>query len=294
MGSVEVRQTLIQALRLDLVGPEKGSSLESELLSQRPSAWYLTGFLAPFDAKEEQRVDETVTEEVGQASDGGDLDDAAAPEPAAARRAFFPSSMGLSLLLPSSSKELQVTVRWADYRRQEEKTGSVDGTRFLWKRTPCEEKVTLKLPAATTTPGETEVPKSDGLKLALSVRPVTLPKFAKDLVPDGARSVSVFLVNRRPEAPDETKDEHFAFQTELIVEANAPLVPRPNLRGLDGDDWDERVGDLQFRDAFELAVGHGVATKVVRDSEGHCRIVHTCWIPEAEVERVCAAWHRRR
>ena len=49
------------------------------------------------------------------ASDAGGDDDAA-PEPAAARRAFFPSSMGLSLLVPRDAKELRVTVRWGDYQ----------------------------------------------------------------------------------------------------------------------------------------------------------------------------------
>ena len=45
-------------------------------------------------------------------------------------------------------------------------------------------------------------------------------------------------------------------------------MPRPNLRGLESDDWDERVADLQYRDVCEYAVGHGVATHAVLDDEG--------------------------
>jgi hypothetical protein len=56
--------------------------------------------------------------------------------------------------------------------------------------------------------------------------------------------------------------------------------------GLEDDDWDERLGDLQYRNAFEFAVGHGVATRTVLDAEGRCRTVRTCWIPQAEVEHV--------
>jgi hypothetical protein len=302
MTSLEVRQQLVEALAFDLVGPAKGSNLEAEVLSQRPSAWYLTGFLAPFEAGEDQRVDETGTEEVGQGNDAGDLDDASTPEPATARRAFFPSSIGLSLLVPSQARQLQVTAHWGDYRRFEEKPaqekggdgsgdpGAKDGTiRIVWKRSPRHEKVTLELPEQTSTPQEVEIPQSNGLKLALSVRPVHKSKLNEGLVPDGLRSISVFLVNRRTPAPDETKDERFAFQAELVVETDFDLVARPNLRGLDSDDWDERVADLQYRDACEFAVGHGVATRAKLNDKGACRIVHTCWIPQAEVERVAAS-----
>jgi len=66
-------------------------------------------------------------------------------------------------------------------------------------------------------------------------------------------------------------------------------VPRPNLPGLETDDWDESVADLQYRDAFEFAVDHNVATRAVLDAEGQCREVHTCWIPGAEVEYVAPA-----
>ncbi len=68
-----------------------------------------------------------------------------------------------------------------------------------------------------------------------------------------------------------------------------PLVPRPDLRSLDSNDWDERVADLQYRDAFEFAVGHSVATEAVTNDLNQCSIVRTCWIPEAEVERVAPA-----
>jgi hypothetical protein len=235
--SVEVRSQLLEALGLDLIGPGKGSPLEAETLAQRPSAWHLTGFLVPFDASGDQRVEEKTSQETGQVDSG---------QPAAR-----------------------------------------DATsRLLWKRSPREEKRTLELPEQTSTPKEVDVPNSNGLKLALSVRPVHRSKQHAELVPDGLRSVSLFFVNRRTPAPDEVKDERFAFQAELVVETDFDLIPRPNLRGLESDDWDERVADLQYRNACEFAVGHGVATRAMPGREGQCRIVQTCWIPQAEVERV--------
>ena len=111
------------------------------------------------------------------------------------------------------------------------------------------------------------MPKSNGLRVVLSVRPVASDGQDGGL-PQGVRSVSVFLVNRRTPAPDEIRDEAFAFQTQLEVACDTPFVPRPNLRSLESDDWDERVADLQYRDACEFAVGHSVADRDGRRGTG--------------------------
>ena len=66
-------------------------------------------------------------------------------------------------------------------------------------------------------------------------------------------------------------------------------MPRPDLCGFDSDDPDERVADLQFRDVYECAVGHGVATTAKLGAEGECHEVSTEWMPCAEVEKVEAA-----
>src|SRR5271166_4100514 len=91
----------MQALRLDLVGPENGTDLEAEVLPQAPSRWYLTGFLVPLEAGVVQKSDETADDD---------------PDSPAARRAFFPSSIGLSLLVSKQTRQLRVEVNWGDYR----------------------------------------------------------------------------------------------------------------------------------------------------------------------------------
>ena len=58
-SSVDVRDRLTEALRLDLVGPESGPEYAEERLPIPPSRWYLTGFLVPYEAKEEHRTDDT-------------------------------------------------------------------------------------------------------------------------------------------------------------------------------------------------------------------------------------------
>lgn len=291
MTAVDVRRKLVHTLGLDLVGPDRDSELLAEILPQAPSRWYLTGFLVPIDAAEDQKIDEAGTEEVDEASDAGGTDDAAIPEPAAARRAVFPSSMGLSLLVPKEAKELRVTVRWGDYQPlhvaggEENEGGDGNDAARGWQRTERVEELTLKLPP-TQKPTERDVPSSNGLKLALAIRPIRDIAAFDGMVPKGTRSVSLFLVNRRKPAPDELRDTAFAFQAALEVRSEQPLVPRPNLRGLESDDWDERVADLQYRDICEYAVGHGISTRAVLDAKCDCCEVHTRWIPAAEVERV--------
>lgn len=233
MTPVSVRKQLVDALSLDLVGPDRGLGTPDEALSQAPSRWYLTGFLVPIDADETQKAEETSSEELDEVGDAKGLDDATTPEPAAARRAYLPSSIGMSLLVPADTKELTVTVRWGDYQLQKPDDGHGAGAE--WKRTPREEKLKLAIPERTKLPIEKEVPKSGGLKVALSVRPV-MTAGGDGGLPKGTRSLSLFLVNRRTPAPDERRDEAFAFQAQLEVATKGCFVPRPDLRSLESED----------------------------------------------------------
>jgi hypothetical protein len=275
MTSAEVRSKLVESLELDLVGPRPGLGEANEVLPQSPSRWYLTGFLVPIDAASSQKVDEDATEELDTAESGG-VDDDEPPERGSARNRIFASSMGVSVLVPGGAKALAVTVTWGDY---EPRSGPES-----WLRVPREHLLTLNLPAKTGNTREAAVPTSKGLKVALLVRPVESAALEAGLAA-GTRTVSVFLVNRRKPAPDEQKDKAFAFQAQLEIRADMPLVARPDLRGLASDDWDDRIADLQYRDTGEYAVGHNVATEAIL-SDGHCQAVRTCWVPTAEVERV--------
>src|SRR5438105_7726364 len=155
MNPVDVRKQLIEALRLDLVGPDCGLGTPTEVLPQAPSRWYLTGFLVPIDAEDNQKAEETSTEGLDEVGDAKGLDDAATPEPAAARRAYLPSSIGMSLLVPADTKELTITARWGDYKLKKADDGHGGGAE--WQRTSREEKLTLVIPERTKQPAEKDV-----------------------------------------------------------------------------------------------------------------------------------------
>ncbi|CAN5337015.1 DISARM system helicase DrmA [soil metagenome] len=284
MTPAEVRSTLIESLQLDLIGPNFVVGNVSEVLPQAPSRWYLTGFIVPLDADANQRADEDSAEEVDEVSDSPGVDDTAAPEPTAAKKKYLPSSIGLSFLVDKDTRRLDVQVSWGDYRAEEKQQDTK--TLTDWRRSPRSEQVALNVPDETQQPVEVDVPNSQGLKVALSVRPVRMD--TKGLMPDGTRSVSVFVVNRR-EPDEDVRDHACAFQLLLEVRSEQALVARPNLRSLMSDDPDERVADLQYRDAFEYAVGHAVSAEADMDTSGKCHSVRTCWIPRAEVERVAPA-----
>ncbi|MCP3993781.1 MAG: helicase, partial [bacterium] len=128
--SAQVRTQLIDALRLDLVGPcpaEPGHArYRDEILPIAPSKWYLTGFLVPYEAPVEQRSDDDGDDSLDQAGRPVEGDDDNAPEQTSARKAFFPSSMGLSVLVPEDAAQLQVKITWGDYApdgREEDGSG---------------------------------------------------------------------------------------------------------------------------------------------------------------------------
>src|SRR5437870_3383857 len=66
-----VRANLVEALKLDLVGPDNNHAFAHELLSDAPSRWYLSGFLVLAEAPVQQKSDETSVEETDS---GGDTD----------------------------------------------------------------------------------------------------------------------------------------------------------------------------------------------------------------------------
>ena len=93
--SAEIRARLVDALRLDLIGPRPDDeTLQRERLPQAPSRWYLTGFLVPSDAPQGQRAQD-VEEEIDEPVEPPQgADDAREPERVSGKRAFLPSSMG--------------------------------------------------------------------------------------------------------------------------------------------------------------------------------------------------------
>jgi len=297
MTAVAVRDSLLRALRLDLVGPDdtqpRDAGLAAEVLDVPPTHWYLTGFLVPSGVRPELFEDATADEAVGGAVPAGDDDDDTA-EPA--RRPVFPSSMGVTVLVRAESTAVEVTARWATYTpaprapdaaaAEASERGALAPQR--WQRSAHGATESLSLDPAALRKGVV-LAGSGGVALRGAIRPVRNEERA--CCPAGTRVLTVFLVNQR--ATPEAKTEHdrgVIFQARLDLRCNEDFVPRPNVRGRSPtDDPDERLGDLHYRDAFEYAVGHGVSAEAEVKGTGDdvfCDHVFTTWTPCARVERV--------
>lgn len=279
----EIRAQILAALEADLVGPFSTSeSAEQEALLLPPSRWYLTGFLAPLGDRE--TYDATADDELGAGSDEDD-EDADAPEPEPKQKKRFPASMGFSVLLPkaiSGTDIARVTVRFAEYIVDSLPVEGSKRPRKVWRRVP-RPPVTVDVPIeAKSLDKGVRIPNADNIYIAGKVETAEAPG-----LPDGTRALSIFLVNgRRAEVERGRADEHYIFQVELELEYERGLVARPNRQGEQAADWDDRVADLQFRDRFEWAVGHGVSVVVRDNPDGPVTRVCTTWLPRQEVRGV--------
>lgn len=323
--SAEVRAKLVEALKLDLVGPWPGHPFASELLPETPTRWYLTGYLVPEAAPVEHKSDAEAKDELDAGGEGGGMDDGGTPDKAPPP-SLLPSSMGLSVLVPAGVAKLHAEINWGDYhwedptKESEEPEDQGLGLKEEikpeayeipessaaalqdepaskdekaapppkgYRRSARCETVEVTLPAEDGKPAQIPVANSGGLRLVCTVRPVS--QDSHNRLPKGTRAVCVFLVNGRP--PADRAYHANAFQAQLQLSCDAGFVPRPDLRGGDdglrANDWDEQVVDLQYRQAFDVVSGIGCAAEPVNTGEaGICKSVHTAWIPSAEVEFV--------
>ena len=280
-SSLDVREKIVEALHLDLVGPWAGHRHEHERLPGwiRPSGWYITGFLVPAGTPIEDAAAAEADDHIDEVPDSSGLTEESAEDRPAAKKGYFPSSMGLSFLVPHESQSLNVTIRWGDYEYEHDAATTEEGKSIdVWAREP--HAVDLHLRIAENASRTEDIPDSRGLELHVVDHRISTDGFAD--IPPGSRSVSLFLVNKRrygADAPDTT----YAFQVELEVRSESQFVPQLDPRGAVAEDWDERVADLHYADTPAYATGHGVSAEW-DCFDSVCRVLRTAWIPSAEVE----------
>jgi hypothetical protein len=312
--SKAVRSRLLRTLRRDLVGPDvcaDDADLARELLTERPSRWYLTGFIAPDEgdsppsddsAAEQGLLSEDVDGEGepppdpviggGRAEDNGDTD------PGAGGRRVQPTSLGLTVLLHPAIQEIKAVITWGDYQVEPPLSPEVlidDSARqqpgLLWRRQPRLVQMALAVPPDGPATSAVVVPESaapqlpgGGLVLVSHVRSydVRQPNGTTERV----RAMTVVLLNRRRRPGRYFLDVACAFQVRLELRCAQGFMPRCDLSGHWSDDADRRLADLQYRDITEFAVGRASSAGWTQDLDHVVRSVWTDPLPAAEVERV--------
>lgn len=301
-----VRARLVDTLRRDLVGPgPEDLDLQRERLPERPSGWYVTGFLAPLP-EASQPADEELPEE-GDPMFGDDAGGDAEAGPARAAddapddeaptvRVRAPSSLGLTVLLDSSIQEVDVTLDWGDYVT----IPPLDEDQLLdelaaapeveWQRVPGSANRRVPVPEdgrrrAIMVPssGGAQRP-AGGLVLEVHARPYAVVE--ADGTHRSLRVVTIMVVNRRSPVRRRYQDVAYAFQVRLCIRCPAGLYPRGNMRGFGSADLDEATADLHYRDVAEFAVGVNTSASWAADEDGVEREAATDCLPTSEVERV--------
>lgn len=320
---LEIRSIIVGKFRRDLVGPgldPVDADIARERLSENPSRWYLTGFLAPIadpltqetssaeeNAPSAQEEVETFTAEQEEAGAGGAAGDDDPPESPNSKRRFLPSSIGLTVLLPPDVSEIEARISWGDYlteprlpefalisedeQQSDAESKSSKAQRVEWIRVPREQVVRVTVPDGRAeepviVPDSAAAQRSGGY-LALE----THARRFSFVTPDGTEQVTaltVFLVNRRASVRRRYADVSFVFQARLELVCKKGFKARRDLSGFNSDDPDLRLADLHYRDVCEYGVGRSSAAGWDEAEEKAAKVtrVWTDPLPLAEVERV--------
>ncbi len=87
---INIRASLLDTVQDDLTGPSGPLGDHHKVLPRVPSRWYLTGFLVPTDADEDQRYDPNSDDEVDKDPAVATVDENQTPEQAASKRSYQP------------------------------------------------------------------------------------------------------------------------------------------------------------------------------------------------------------
>ena len=315
--SADVRDDIIDAFRMDVVGPDTRPAFHDSHManhevinSTRPSSFYLIGYLTPAegsvvglsknDAPEIQKNLPSMEDDPEPGTAGGEDSDGGVE--ARQRKRLDPSSLGLTAFVAPDCPHIDVTLRYADYIAQPPIPEAVlDGTgkgapkEISWHRKPnsVDHRITAeKLAEAAQTKGgisiplfDTESPQRKGgvLHLHLMVQQTKLPRPEANL--DGL-SVTIFVINRRP-AAQRFRDVSNVFQVGLSLKAGGVgFIGNPDMSGYKADDPDLRLHDLHYADVLRFAGGRNIGTGHAEPAEGHTEMVWTDPLPSADVEKV--------
>ncbi|NKB58545.1 MAG: hypothetical protein GKS00_19625 [Alphaproteobacteria bacterium] len=305
--SAQVRKNLVDILRRDLIGPgANDADLARERLSQNPSRWYLTGFLAP-STEEPESVDDPAVQEESEILIDEDLDpdtagatedDGEAGKPTTALR-FQPSSIGLTVLLPETTGSIEASIYWGDYVTEpplpetvllgmddDDKPSVPRRLDWIRQNRTSTIPVPVKDGRSRVLVPDSAAPMKAGGALQLDIHARTFTIQQPNGTDSRVRAVTVFLINRRTPARRPYSDVAYAFQARLELACSEGFAARYDLSGYNAQDEDLRLGDLHYRDVEEYAVGRNTSAAWDTDPDGVIRTVYTEPMPVAEVERV--------
>lgn len=270
----KVRQEIIDALKVDLVGPQA----EDEVIDENPKFAYLIGMLAPKVADKtsglnEQEIDTDIAYEDGADFTAGEDDD---NEPITVTHFDPPSSIGISFYVESSLPSINLEVNWGDYTRSTEKKINKNGKEVSvasFSRHPMKETLLVNF-------GEFERTKEYSLVCDSNVH----IHISKIQLKQGYSLVTAYVINRRTNAENDL--ESLMFQVELqavSVDGNAVFYAEHICRDILAPD------EFYFEQRPILGRGRGCAATWGEAVNGRTTYVKSDFIPQYEFPGVSAA-----
>lgn len=275
MTTASSRRTLLERLRMDLVGPYQAD----EVISERPSDRYLSGILFPQRTQLNPEEDEQLSGAGESESTTGDTADESVPLIAGLK----PASAGLSFVVERNGggdwPEINIRVRCGTYEGIEERDENTGRTRVTkWRRSGHDfvvGPVRLDFGNSFREKQLQEYGLPGGrlyIRTALSGRKVTC---------------TTVLINDRDAGESRPESEMATFfqaGIEITTVKGSRFVPRPVRSG--GVDEDSLCNDLIYRGTREFAVGHTSSASWECDDDGEPVSISTTWIPDAKVSAV--------
>lgn len=272
----EVRQMIIDMLRMDLLGPAE----EKEILTENPRHAYVVGMLAPQTeldgdgvTEDEQEVDADMAIEDDADYTAGEDDD---NEPITSSHFKIPSSMGISFYIETKTPSINVDVSWGDYTKTTEKILNKDGKEVSaakYTRHPMKETVKVVF---------SEFDKSKEYQLIgdsnvwLHISRIGLKK--------GFSLVTAYVINKRNTPEGEVESLMFQVNIRAYSEENEKIFIAEHIcREVLAPD------EFYFEQRPILGRGRGCAATWGKTEFGKSSYVESDFIPQYEFPGVSAS-----
>lgn len=271
----EVRQKMINMLKMDLLGPME----EDEVLEENPRHAYILGMLAPQSDNEkgatiEQEVDGDVSYDENVYSSDEDEDDSS--EPVSTSQFKIPSSMGISFYVSALVEDFNVEISWGDYVKESTTALNKEGneiSKTIYVRQPQKETVKVILDSFKRSK---EISLTNDSNVCLHVSKITLKK--------GFYLITVYLINKRQNSENDVEGLMFQSCIRVFSSNGSDIFLAEHIcrEVLSADEF-------YFAQRPILGRGRGCAAIWNANAEGRASAIESTFVPEYEFPSVSAA-----
>ncbi len=267
----EIRQQIIEALRVDLIGPRGGTE---ETLDENPELAYLTGCLHSLNKKSEVEFDDQddISLNSGDADSLGEEDN----EDKYSVKYKQQSSIGLSFYIEEKNNIILLDLKWGDYfinnKVKEDKNGKEKIIK-VYQRFQRQKRISINLGNYKSI--EYNLSESDETSERVFYDKV-LVKATQYSLKNGYKLVSITVMNQR--IPSQEMVNSIMFQVEMSVslESDNYFIPEYLCRKSELND------EYLYESKPIFSHGHGCATKWTI-IQSKCLKIVTNFIPEHEL-----------